>query len=293
MEHVTFKARDGYPLVGQLTVPEETPKAGVLVSAGTGYKARYYQPFAKALAAAGLMAFTYDCRGIGKSAPEDLSQLSMRYSDWGRWDMPAALDTLAGHAQGLPLLHVGHSVGGHFVGFWDNHEKVTAHAFVCVGSGYLGDRPWWKNPAELAFWHVIGPRSINKHGYVQSGRYWKGASLPRGVFEDWKTWCHRPGYYRRDLEGPLKPHHFESVTTPITSFIYTDDLIATPQSGDKMLAFYPNAPQEMRVRRPSAFGIPAIGHGGPFSDRLAPAREEIITWCKDHATTPAIGFVGK
>lgn len=279
MERIEFSARDGYPLKAQLFRPEGDAKGAVLLTGGTGYKARYYHAAAKALAGAGLMALTYDCRGIGESAPEDLGALEMRYWDWGRYDMPAALDQLAEAANGLPILHIGHSVGGHFIGFWDNHAKVTAHLFVCVGSGEIAARPWWKNPAELFFWHGLGPYSLRKHGYVKQGKLWTGASLPRGVFEDWKRWCHTKGYYAQEIAGPLKPHHFDEVTSPITSMIYKDDPIATPSSGDYMLEFYPQAASEMMVRAPGDYGLKAIGHGGPFDDRKAAARQELVDWC--------------
>ncbi|NNU15576.1 alpha/beta fold hydrolase [Parvularcula sp. ZS-1/3] len=276
---ITFRARDGSSLEGQLFLPEADPKAAVLVTAGTGYKARYYHPFAEALRAAGLAVLTYDCRGIGRSAPDDLKSLHMRYIDWGRYDMPAALDALEESCPGVPLLHVGHSVGGHFVGFWDNHDKVAAHLFICVGSGEILARPWWKNPLELLFWNVIGPASIARHGYVRQGKLWTGASLPKGVFQDWKRWCHTKGYYAEELRGPLRPHFFDGVTAPITSMIYTDDIVATPSSGKYMLGFYPKAEHDLLVRAPSDYGLKAIGHGGPFSDKLAPARAELVDWC--------------
>lgn len=280
MEVISFYARDGYPLKGQVYKPSREMKGGVLITAGTGYKARYYRRFAEELASAGLLALTFDCRGIGESAPDDLAALSMRYWDWGKLDMPAALDNLAAHAEGKPLLHIGHSVGGHFVGFWDNHDLVKAHGFVCVGSGSLKDRQISRNPMELLFWNIIGPRSIKKHGYVKKGPMWTGASLPRAVFEDWKTWCHTDGYFCGDLAGPLRPHYFEKVTAPITSFLYTDDPVATPRSSPAVLNAYLHADKEYRLASPKDFGLKSIGHGGPFGDQHKPARDSLIEWAK-------------
>lgn len=286
MESITFGARDGYSLRGQLFRPGGATRGAVLITGGTGYKARYYHQLASALTEEGFLALTYDCRGIGESAPEDMAALDMRYADWGKLDMAAALDAVVEQAGGLPVLHIGHSVGGHFVGFWDNHEKASAHLFVCVGSGEIAARPWWKNPLELYLWHGLGPASIRKHGYLKQGKMWTGASLPRGVFEDWKRWCHTKGYYRQELNGELEPHFFDEVSSPITSMIYTDDLIATPSSGKFMLGFYPKAKAEVLVRRPAEYGMKSIGHGGPFSDSKAPARQELIDWCIARAPFP-------
>ncbi len=69
---VTIPARDGYPLGATLHLPCQVPFGLVLVHAATAVPARYYAPFAAALAGRGLAALTYDYRGIGASRPPKL-----------------------------------------------------------------------------------------------------------------------------------------------------------------------------------------------------------------------------
>jgi predicted alpha/beta hydrolase len=277
IEDLTVSAVDGYPLSVRLYRPA-TPQMAVMISSGTGFPKGFYDRIARHLAGRGAVVLTYDFRGIAGSRPEDLAALDMDYPDWGRLDMPAALDTLAEAAPGLPLTHVGHSVGGHFMGFMDNHHRIDRHAFVSVGTGYWGRHHRSYNPLELFFWFGFGPISLRRHGYVKGGGLWAGTDLPRGVFQTWKRWCLKPTYFSEELKTTLRPHHFEAVTAPIRSWIFTDDPIATPRTGADLLEVYPNAPHAIIVRSPGDYGLRRIGHEGAFRRGLEPLWDEIADW---------------
>ncbi|CAN5429538.1 alpha/beta fold hydrolase [soil metagenome] len=270
-------ATDGYPLSMRL-VSAARPTIAVLMSSGTGFPKGFYERFARHLAGKGAAVLTYDFRGIAGSRPEDLAAMDMDYPDWGRLDMPAALDALIEAAPGLPVVHVGHSVGGHFLGFMSNQDRIARHAFVCVGIGYWGLHHRSYNPLELFFWFGFGPWSLKRHGYVKGGGLWGGTDLPRGVFETWKRWCLKSSYFREELAGRLRPHHFDAVTTPIRSWIFTDDPIANPKTGPKLLEVYPNAPSEIVVRTPADYGVARIGHEGAFRRGMEPLWDEIFDW---------------
>jgi predicted alpha/beta hydrolase len=268
-------AADGYPLSMRL-ISHPEPRHAVLVSSGTGFPKRFYERFARHLAAKGAVVLTYDFRGIAGSRPEDLGAMVMDYPDWGRWDMPAAVKALQAAAPPLPILHVGHSVGGHFVGFMPEPNRIARHAFVSVGTGYWGLHHRNYNPLELFFWHGFGPFSLRRHGYVKGGGLWAGTDLPRGVFETWKRWCLKPEYFEEELGDRLRPNAFAAVTAPITSWIFTDDPIATPVTAERLLRVYPNAPHQIVVRTPADQGVRRIGHEGAFRGGMEPLWDEIF-----------------
>ncbi|MEM9421406.1 MAG: alpha/beta fold hydrolase [Pseudomonadota bacterium] len=279
---LTISARDGYPLsalrISSPSPDTEPPRAGLMITAGTGFPKSYYRHFAHRAAKRGYCVYLYDCRGIGGSAPDDLAQLKMEYTDWGRYDMPAVADHIADEMGGKPLLHVGHSVGGHFVGFMDNHDKIKAHAFVCVGSGYWRGHHLWYRPFVLWFWHGHGARSVKKRGYVSRGGGWTGQPLPKGVFSTWKRWCAHKDYFLPELKTTLKPHYFADVKAPIRSFIYTDDPIANEKAGQFILNRYPNAKTEMLVQSPKELGLKRVGHNGPFTKATNAASDAVLSW---------------
>jgi predicted alpha/beta hydrolase len=270
-------AADGYPLSMRL-ISHPAPTQAILVSSGTGFPKRFYERFARHLAAKGAAVLTYDFRGIAGSRPDDLATMVMDYPDWGRWDIPAAVEALAQAAPDLPILHVGHSVGGHFVGFMPEPGRIARHAFVSVGVGYWGLHHRSYNPLELFFWLGFGPFSLARHGYVKGGGLWAGTDLPRGVFETWKRWCLKAEYFEDELGDRLRPNAFETVTAPIRSWVFADDPIATPAAAERLLRVYPNAPKDIVVRTPADYGARRIGHEGAFRAGMEPLWDEIFDW---------------
>ena len=280
----TAPATDGYPLSMRL-VSAPAPTVAVLMSSGTGFPKGFYDRFAKHLAGKGAAVLTYDFRGIAGSRPDDLAAMKMDYVDWGRLDMPAALNTLIEAAPGLPVVHVGHSVGGHFLGFMPNQDRISKHAFVSVGSGYWGRHHRSYNPMELFFWFGFGPLSLARHGYIKGGGLWAGTDLPRGVWETWRRWCLKEAYFLKELQDELKPHHFDAVTAPIHSWIFTDDPIATPVTGPILMQVYPNAPRHMTVHAPADFGLKRIGHEGAFRRGMEPLWDRMFDWLLEPASS--------
>ena len=270
-------AADGYPLSMRLISAPE-PTVAILVSSGTGFPKGFYDRFARHLAGRGAAVLTYDYRGIAGSRPDDLAAMTMDYPDWGRLDMPAALDALIEAAPGLPVGHVGHSVGGHFLGFMPNQDRIARNAFVSVGVGYWGLHHRSYNALELFFWFGFGPLSLARHGYVKGGGLWAGTDLPRGVFETWKRWCLNPAYFREELRDRLRPHAFEAVTSPIRSWIFTDDPIANPRTAPLLLSVYPQAPADIVLRSGADYGVRRIGHEGAFRRGMEPLWDEIFDW---------------
>ena len=270
-------AKDGYPLSMRLVSAPE-PTIAILVSSGTGFPKGFYDRFARHLAGRGAVVLTYDYRGIAGSRPADLAALEVDYPDWGRLDMPAALNALIEAAPGLPVVHVGHSVGGHFLGFMPNQDRITRNAFVSVGTGYWGLHHRSYNLLELFFWLGFGPLSLARHGYVKGGGLWAGTDLPRGVFETWKRWCLKRAYFSEELKTTLKPHAFDAVRSPIRSWIFTDDPIANPRTAPELLRVYPNAPAEIVLHGPGDYGAKRIGHEGAFRRGLEPLWDEMFDW---------------
>ncbi|MCQ3971725.1 alpha/beta hydrolase, partial [Klebsiella pneumoniae] len=87
-------------------------------------------------------------------------------------------------------------------------------------------------------------------------------------------------YFADELAERLRPHAFDDVRSPIRSWIFPDDPIATPRTGADMLKVYPNAPSQIVVRGPADFGVARIGHEGAFRRGLEPLWDEIWDWLK-------------
>ena len=265
-EAVRFRARDGRELIG-LLLAARAPRGALLVNAATGFAHAFYRDFARYCAERGYHTLIYDYRGIGASAASPLSQERARMSDWGRLDMPAALDFLAARSPGLPLVTVGHSVGGQLIGAMDNEGRARAHVMIAVSSGYWRYQLVPFRFLALALWHLYGPLMLSSMGYVPKGTVWRGESLPPAVFRQWRAWCLQPTPFGPSLDPELADSRFAEVRTPLLSWGFSDDPIATPRAIEALLASYRHAPIERRTSHPAEVGARRLGHHGFFFAR--------------------------
>ncbi|HXZ59203.1 MAG TPA: alpha/beta fold hydrolase [Steroidobacteraceae bacterium] len=265
-EPVTLTASDGRTLAG-LYCASAAAHGALVVNGATGFPHEFYRKFADYCAARGYHTLLYDYRGMGASASLPHAAETARMSDWGRLDMPAALGWLAARCPRLPLVTVGHSVGGQLIGCMPNQAAARAHVMVATSVGYWR---WHRVPLRgvaLLFWKIYGPLELRLRGYVPRGTLWRGDALPPGVFLEWRKWCLSPEHFAPDLAGDPRDGPFAAVRAPILSSSFSDDPIATPRAVEALLALYPNARIERRWTTPAAAGVRAIGHHGFFAER--------------------------
>jgi predicted alpha/beta hydrolase len=285
-----LRARDGRMLAAHWFArdPAVAPRAVVVLNGGTGFPQTFYFKLAQYLAARGYDALAYDYRGMGKSAPEDLARETTRMSDWGLLDMPAALDAAADRGRGLPVVTLGHSIGGQFLGLLRNHHLARVHVQVATSVGYwrwehapFRYLAWW-------FWRVHGPLLLRLKGYVPTGGGWTGLPLPRGVFEEWRRWCLRPEHFGPDLETYLSGHVFSEILAPLLSIGFIDDPIATRRTVAALDRYFPNARRETRWIAPRDVGVRRIGHEGFFSSRHRDSLwKMVVDWLDGHCGAAA------
>jgi predicted alpha/beta hydrolase len=262
---VTLEAGDGRTL-GGLLLAAGSPRGALCINGATGFKREFYLKFAAYCVQRGYHALVYDYRGIGASARTPLAAESARMSEWGRLDMPAALESLAQRYPQLPLATLGHSVGGQLIGCMANQARARAHVMIATSTGY-----WRRQRAPfryqaLAFWKLYGPLMLRRLGYVPRGLVWSGESLPRGVFLQWRKWCLSPAPFGSALDADMSDAEFAAVRTPLLSWGFRDDPIATPTAVEALLESYSNAPIERRWTAPAEVGARAIGHHGFFAE---------------------------
>jgi predicted alpha/beta hydrolase len=263
---ITLTASDGRAL-GGLLLEALAPRGALCINGATGFKREFYLKFAGYCAQRGYHALVYDYRGIGVSASAPLVAERARMSEWGRLDMPAALASLALRYPRLPLVTLGHSVGGQLIGCMPNASRARAHVMIATSTGYWRRQRAPVRYQALFFWKLYGPLMVRRHGYVPRGVVWSGEPLPRGVFLQWRAWCLSPARFGSALDADMSDAGFAAVRTPLLSWGFADDPIATPAAVEALLESYANAAIERRWTLPAAVGARAIGHHGFFAER--------------------------
>ncbi len=290
---VTIPAQDGYPLGATLHLPGGASPAGlVLISAATGVPARYYAPFASALAERGLVALTYDYRGVGASRPPKLRGFGARMRDWIDLDAEGVIGWARRTYPGLPLLAVGHSLGGHAIGLCHGSRHLAGGAMVSSAVAWIG---YVQGAAERlrgrALLRVVGPALTVALGYAPTRSLGLGTDMPGPAFLEWAHWIGQRRYFFDDATMDAAAR-FARVRAPLLLIGADDDTWTPAPSIDLLGTYFTGAPRERwQIAPTDATG--RVGHAGFFrkqhKDILWP---RLTDWLLQRAAGGAISGIG-
>ncbi|GGF95391.1 alpha/beta hydrolase [Rhizobium wenxiniae] len=278
----SFTCRDGVRLNGHIWPARKKPVARVIINAATGVLARYYHYYADFLAGEGFEVLTYDYRGIGLSRPETLRGCGYRWRDWGEQDFDAALRFMTKRAPELPLMVVGHSIGGYLPGLSPEARRIDR--MLTMGAQYA----WWGDYAAghrsrlFWRWHMVMPALTAIYGYFPGRKLGWLEDLPAGVANEWSFRGPRMErtHPRHEREAVLS--RFAAVTAPILAICVTDDDIGSAAAIRRTLSYYCNAERIEAGLSPSHYGLDAIGHFSLFHSRHADGFwKDTLSWLKN------------
>ncbi len=261
----------GAHLAGTLLRPAGTPKAAIVIHGAVGVRARYYRAFADWLVAQGHACLIYDYRDFGASARGPVRASKATLADWGLRDQPAALAALRTHVPDVPIWVIGHSLGGTMLGF---HAMDGVARVITVASGLvtLSDHPWPYRALATLFWYGA-PRLLTAvMGYLPGRLTGFGPDLPAGVYNQWRAWCLRPGFWLGDVGRTLPAPDPSRLTAAMKVVAVADDAVVPPAAVWRIMALYPQAVKRQLVLRAADHGLRKIGHIGAF------ARANQVVW---------------
>jgi predicted alpha/beta hydrolase len=260
---VVIPAADGYPLAGVALEPP-APRAVLLLLGGTAIPKEFYLRFARFAAERGFLVILADYRGVGGSRPRSLRGFEACMRWWGERDMPGVLHWARTNYPSLACVLLGHSAGGQLVGLMPNHGELTAVAAIAAGSGYwrLLRAPY--RYVTLLLWYCVVPVVTPLFGYFPAKMFGLGEDLPSGNIMEWRDWCLNDPYLGARFGQTITDHHYDTVTTPIRAWAFTDDPIAHPASSAALFRLYSRAPVAIEAVSPEDAGGREIGHVGFF-----------------------------
>jgi predicted alpha/beta hydrolase len=265
---LTIRTADGCELGATLFAPARAPTAGVLLAGAMATPQTHYAAFAAWLAQQGLAVLTFDYRGTHASGGDRVASIDASFDTWGEEDVSAAARALRDAVgAGVPLLYLGHSLGGQLFASCTEQALFQRAVVVASGSGYwprLRERvPRWGLFLVTQVW---GPLLTPVFGYFPGARLGKVGNLPRGVIRQWTRWCRHPQYLARDA---AQRERFGRVATPITYLNASDDEVFSDWSAAQFIALFPAGTVRRRIElQPQALGVRRIGHFGYFREKL-------------------------
>lgn len=281
---VQFHATDGTTVHGQwFTAPHKNIHAVAVMAPATGVPQRYYHAFAQWLAMRGYAVLCFDYRGMSANS-NDRDNASMRV--WLRHDLSGALDCADARSHSatgkLPLLWIGHSLGGNGLPLVQGLERIDAAVTVGSQFGYwkLWPRGWHRQVTRFFFGTWV-PLWVSLTGSLPGWALGGGETLPKGAAHDWSRWGMSPGYFRDDprCAGWYQPEEFRG---HMQLWSIEDDKTFGPVDAVDALAdcYSQSAGQVERMHlHPREVGLKAVGHFGVFRKTAADKIWPLLLQC--------------
>jgi predicted alpha/beta hydrolase len=219
---------DGHQAELIVRIPD-APRASLLWLPALGIAARHYIPFAEALAARGVAVFLHEWRGHGSSNVRAGGGI-----DWGYCelleDINASTITTEAHANGLPRLVGGHSLGGQMACMHAALTPDTKHAVWLVASG----APYWRAfPRPMRWWLPPAVRFLQwlsrRGGALPGRRIGFGGNEAAGVMTDWARSALRGRYAAAGLEADIE-QALSAFNGEVRAMTFSEDWMAPPSS---------------------------------------------------------------
>jgi len=202
-----------------------------------GVAARFYAPFAEALAKATAgAAVLADLRGQGESPTLARRGARFGYHDIVAEDIPSLISAIAAQFPGRPLYLVGHSLGGQLGTLASVHAAPGLAGLILVASGTAHYRAWPKALRWRAGITVQAVRFVAALLPWYPGRLLGfGGDQPRRLMADWshnaRTGRYRIAGSRIDYEEAL-----HDLVLPILSVEIRGDPVAPTGATSELLA---------------------------------------------------------
>lgn len=267
IELIEVITNDGTRLVGRKYSPLGAVRAVALMPAAMGVKQQFYAPFAEFLCEHGFAVLSFDYRGMGESLPpqfvNSLRGFDADISDWAELDYNSALLAARAWHTDVPLLVIGHSLGGQLAGLLPDNHLIDGLLTVGSGTGYWRhNAPPTKRTVWL-LWYFLVPLYTSICGYFPGKKLRKVGNLPKGVIYQWSRWCKDPRYFVDENGKAMRTYH-QQFTAPILSLSFTDDEMMGRKNIDSLHDYFSCAQVERRYIQPQDIQAKRVGHFGFF-----------------------------
>ncbi|WP_372966164.1 serine aminopeptidase domain-containing protein [Marinobacter sp.] len=266
----------GHTLTARLFTTDCEDVRGIcIIAPATGVAQYLYDDFARWLNTQGFHALTFDYEGMGLSLNGHVKDSQSDILSWAKYDCPAVLKFAKDHFNDLRLIWIGHSVGGHMIGYMGHNPDIDQVISVACGTG-----TWWHNAPPTKriawfLWYVLVPVTVPFLGYFPGDRLKVMCNMPKGVIMQWRRWC-LAEEYAVGCEGRWLRERFASVHTPITAIEFSDDDMMSPTNVRMLHEFFVNAPQKHILVTPKDVNQKRIGHIGWHRKRYLKLWEKIF-----------------
>ena len=259
----TIRTNDGTRIWISYYTPEESNKKVIVIAPGVGLTHEYYHLFSNFLVRQGFVIVTFDYRGMGRSAPENLDGYSANMHQWAVQDINAVLLYVKQHYQGEEIIYIGHCMGGEIIGLSPASQFVNK--IVLVSSALTCEKlyPWHrrillkisKSKGRLMSWILR---------YALSNKERKREKIPKGLYLQLANWCDNPN----GLFDAFPDNNYRKINVPLLAYTFTDDWYCPPKAVNELLNHFASAAITWYHLKPKEIGLKHVGHIDFFNSEM-------------------------
>lgn len=207
---------------------DKTARSVVVVLPAMGVTASYYEPLAHALNNEGIDCVLADWRGHGSSKQRASRKENFNYHTLVNTDIHAVIEWTRKHYPDLPLITLGHSLGGQLSLLYAATHAQQIDGAILVASGSVYSRAYpFPHDIKVLFATQFFALASKLIGYFPGNKLGFGGREARGVIADW-AYQARCGKYRLgksidDVEGQLT-----ALSLPVLGVSIDGDMMAPP-----------------------------------------------------------------
>jgi len=270
----TIRTNDGTKIWISCYEPEISNSKLLIIAPGDGLTQEYYYLFASFFRQQGYTVISFDYRGIGKSAPENLRGYKATMHQWAVQDINAVLLYAKQHYANYEIIYTGHSIGGEMIGLAPASQYINR--IVLVSSSLSCAKLWpVKHKIKITVLKIF-VRLLNRiFGYFPGKSLGIFGNLPKGVIREWADWCNNPN----GLFDSFPDNNYRKLNVPILVYTFSDDWHCPPLAVKELLNHFANASITWHHMKPKELGMKKIGHIDFFYVTMKSILwESLLTW---------------
>ena len=259
ISHDEIRTKDGKKIGLTVYHPDNEKKKVMVVGATGGVRQEFYEPFAGFFQKQGFTVITFDYRGMGRSAPDELKGYAANMHQWAVQDIDAVILYAKNKFIQQELIYVGHCVGGEIVGLAQASQFINK--LVLVNSALSCKKLW---PLKERFKIVaIRPvvRLLNRvFGYFPGKRIGYAENVPKGVMHEWANWCSK----QNGLFDAFPDNNYRKLRIPLLAISFSDNWNSPVKAVQELLNRFASASITWHHMRPADLNRKQVGHYGFF-----------------------------
>lgn len=234
--------------------PKANSGAVILLMPALGIPARYYDPLASALQAAGTSVLIMEQRGHGDSGLRPSRSVDFGYREALDEDIPTLLAWLQSRQPGQPIVLMGHSLGGHYASMTAGRspERIAGVILSACGTAcYEAFEGKVRNQLRVLIMMI--PMLTRAFGYYPGDKVGFGGREARRLMQDWLQLARHNRYAAIGLDEDLEAG-IRRFNKPLLMLRMADDDFAPKTAMDAMRARYSSAQVSERVLDAATLG---------------------------------------